>query len=437
MAYEPVDLVEVRAWGARVGVVGRDPSTRVLTFNYTGDWRQRGIEIAPLHMPTTGGPYAFPELSEDTDTFLGLPPMLADSLPDRFGNRLIDAWMADQGVARDDISALDRLAYMGTRGIGALEFQPTVNNGSAPTVVQLADLVVGARRLVSGEIGDDSVTLAALAQLIEVGTSAGGARAKAVVAYNPATGQLRSGQFDAPDGFTHWLLKLDGIDLDADAPDREQQPGRGFGRIEMAYHLMARDAGVEMTECHLLEENGRAHFMTRRFDRPAGGGKIHVVSLCALEHMDFNLPRVHSYAQYLQAIDALDLGPDAREQAFLRIVFNVAAVNRDDHTKNLAFLCDADGTWRLAPAYDVTHAHNSDGEWTAQHQMSVNGKFDGIGTDDLLALADRFAVPGARGAIDRVRDAVIRWEQHAEQAGAPDQGSARIRAELDSYGLPD
>ena len=414
MSYTPVDLVEVHAFGERVGAVGADPTSGQLVFNYTPEWRRRGIELAPLTMPTSApGPFSFPRLSEET--FRGLPPLLADSLPDAFGNRLIDAWMADQGLARTQITALDRLAYLADRGVGALEFRPPADlDTTPPTAIQLADLVVAARSSVAGEFDtDDALAADALRTLISVGTSAGGARAKAVLAYNPDTGQIRSGQLDAPDGFTHWLIKLDGVSDDS----REFGTSAGFGRIEYAYHLMALDAGLHMSECRLLEEHDRAHFMTRRFDRPAGGGKRHLLSLCGIAHLDFNMKAAHSYSQYLEVVQQLELGPDALEEAFRRIVFNVVAVNRDDHTKNLAFVMDPDGTWHLSPAFDVMFAYNPTGVWTATHQMTLAGKLEHITRVDLEQLADRFAVPGARHVIDQTVDAVSRWAEHAEAAG--------------------
>jgi serine/threonine-protein kinase HipA len=418
VAYRQVDLIEVRAWGATVGAVALDPASDVYAFEYDSDWRGRGIELSPLHLPLRPGVFVFPELAERT--YHRLPAMVADSLPDRFGNALVTAKLADEGISPGQITPLDRLAYTSDRGMGALEYAPPVTAAEHTTAIQLADLVVAARRALQGEFSGDEAAHEALTQLIQVGTSAGGARAKAVICFNPETGQVRSGQLAAPEGFEHWLLKLDGVN------DEQFGQGQGYGRIEFAYSLMAARAGITMEPCRLLVENDRAHFMTRRFDRRPDGTKIHVQTLCALDHLDFNLADTHSYAQYLDVLDRLGLGPDALEQAFRRIAFNVAAVNRDDHTKNLSFCRARDGDWTLAPAYDVNHAYNPQGQWTQRHQMSVNGKFEGIDRADLLELADRFVVPSPARVIDDVLAAVDAWPDMAEEAGVPPHDMVRI-----------
>ena len=425
MAYQRVDVLEVRAWGETVGAVALDPATGFYAFEYDDAWLGRGVEVAPLRMPARPGTYVFPELSERT--YSRLPAMLADSLPDRFGNALVTAQLAEEGVAPDRITPLARLAYTADRGMGALEYHPPAGRPvEHSTALQLADLVVAARQALRGQFTGDEATHEALAQLIQVGTSAGGARAKAIVCFNPATGQVRSGQLAAPHGYEYWLLKLDGVDDAA-----QFGPPEGFGRIEYAYHLMATAAGIEMEPCRLLQENDRAHFMTRRFDRRADGSKLHVQTLCAIDHLDFNLADTNSYSQYLDVIDRLTLGPDALEQAFRRIVFNVAAGNRDDHTKNVAFRCDEHGHWSLAPAYDVNHAHNPQGQWTQRHQMSVNGKFAEITNADLFEVADRFAIPSPPHAIADVLAAVDNWPAFAAQAGVASHDIDRIAADLD------
>jgi serine/threonine-protein kinase HipA len=426
VTYQQVDLIEARTWGATVGAVALDPASGYYAFEYDRGWLDRHIELAPLHMPARPGVFVFPELAERT--FRRLPALLADSLPDRFGNALVTAKLAEEGISPDQITALDRLAYMAERGMGALEFAPPAGETARhSTALQLADLVVAARLAVRGEFSGDDVTHEALAQLIQVGTSAGGARAKAVVCFNPETGQVRSGQLAAPEGYQHWILKLDGVGDDG------LGPSKGFGRIEYAYSLMATAAGLDMEPCRLLVENDRAHFMTRRFDRRPDGTKVHVQTLCALDHLDFNLIDTHSYAQYLDVIDRLALGAEARSQAFRRTVFNVAAANRDDHTKNLSFCCNESGTWSLAPAYDVNHAYNPQGQWTQRHQMSVNQKFEGITRDDLLELSDRFLVPGAVVAFEQVIEAVRRWPEFAEEAGVDGSDIDRIARDLATF----
>ena len=421
--YRPVDLIEVRAWGATVGGVSIDPGLGYYVFEYDPKWQARGIELAPLTMPVSQSLHVFPLLPEAT--YKRLPAMLADALPDDFGNALIDAWMAREGVPKSAITPLDRLAYLGARGMGALEFRPTRGpRHRKATAVAISRLVVSARNALSGKFDGDRETEAAITNLIQVGTSAGGARAKAVIAWNPETLEIRSGQLPADPGFDYWLLKLDGV-----GKDHELGTGGFYGRIEYAYYLMAKAAGIEMFESRLLEENDRAHFMTRRFDRQ-NGSKQHIQTLCAMQHLDFKQRGTHDYNQYFQAITALRLPETALEEGFRRMVFNVLAANCDDHTKNLSFLMDESGKWQLAPAYDVTHAYNPKGEWTYQHLMSVNGKFQDITRADLEAVGDRFLIPGYRRIIKSVSEAVGRWPEFAGAAGLPPAEIQRVREDF-------
>ncbi len=400
MAYLPVDVVEVRAWGERVGAVALDPASGYYVFEYAPAWLARGIELAPTTMPLGRGRFVFPTLP--VQTFQRLPSLLADALPDAFGNALTTAYLAAEGVAPSAITPLDRLAYLASRGVGALEFRPP--RGPRPrrsTAIDLAELVLAARTAVTGTFSSPDGVTVAVRHLIAVGTSAGGARAKAVVAWNPATGEVRSGQVPADPGFEQWLLKLDGVGADQDLGATSD-----YGRIEYAYALMAGAAGIEMAACRLLPEGGRAHFMTRRFDRPDGGGKVHIQSLCALGHLDFRLIGAHDYAQLFEIAGRLGLGPEADAQLFRRMVFNVAVANCDDHTRNFSFLLPQGGGWHLAPAYDVTHAHQPGSRWTAQHLMAVNGRAQAIARADLAVVGDRFEVPGATATIGAVLDVV-------------------------------
>jgi len=428
MSYSQVDLVEVRAWARTVGAVALDPATGYYAFDYDNDWITNGRSLSPLQMPNQGGTFVFPQLSQQT--YYRLPAMLADALPDKFGNALVDAWLADNGVSSDRITPLDRLAYAADRGMGALTFHPPADRPQEDaTAIQLADLVRAARAMVSGEITTAPALHALLHQLIQVGTSAGGARAKAVIAYNPASGQIRPGQLDAPDGFEHWLIKLDGVSSDIGRDHDPFTNSQGYGRVEYAYYLMALEAGVQMSESQLLPEGPRAHFLSRRFDRTLDGRRVHMQSLCGLAHLDFNLSDTHSYNQYLTTVVELGLGRDALAQAFRRIVFNIATVNRDDHTKNLAFLLPEDGDWQLAPAYDITHAHNLGGAWTQRHQMSVNGKFDKINLDDLLAVGDHHLVPRYKNVVSEVLHAVDQWSNFAGAAGIEDETTRHIASD--------
>ena len=410
--YTPVPIVEVRIWRKAVGAVALDPALGFYVFEYQPAFLHSGMELAPLTMPLAAArePFVFTDLP--AFTYRGLPGLLADALPDDFGNTLIDAWMAREGVSREHITALDRLAYMGKRGMGALEFKPA--NGPRPakasTAIELSALVESARRAVQGDLGNDAHAAAALAQIIQVGTSAGGARAKAVVSWNPATREIRAGQFDVQAGFEHWLIKFDGVGI-----DERLGVSRDYGRIEYAYHLMAVAAGIAMSPCRLLEENGRAHFMTKRFDRD-GNDKHHVQTLCGMAHMDFRQKATHDVSQYLLAIERLGLGYEALEEAVRRVAFNVMAANCDDHSKNVSFLLRQGGAWELAPAYDVTHAYNPKGEWTYQHLMSVNGRFAGITRDDLLAVGDRHGVGTTPAVLRQVASAIKSWPDFARQA---------------------
>lgn len=419
--HRPVRAIEVRMWGKRAGALAVDPRLGYYAFEYDPAFAAAGIELAPLTMPLANAraPFVFTDLPELT--FKRLPGMIADALPDDFGNALIDAWMAGKGIDRSNITALDRLAYMGRRGTGALEFRPVIGpEVKRSTAIKLSRLVESARRAVQGDIGSDNTAKAALQQIIQVGTSAGGARAKAAIAWNPKTDEIRSGQFDVEPGFEHWILKFDGV-----GADRELGGSRNYGRIEYAYYLMARRAGISISPCRLMEENGRAHFMTRRFDRD-GNARHHMQTLCAMKHLDFKQKATHDYSQFFMAIEQLQLGHAALEEAFRRVAFNVMAANCDDHTKNLSFILRQGGSWELAPAYDITHAYNPKGEWTYQHLMSVNGKFSDIRLEDFLMVAERFMIGNPKKILGQVQEAVEAWPEFAAEAGISEGDIGRV-----------
>ena len=417
---------EVRIWDRSVGAIAPlSGRPGIYEFEYEPQFLRSGIEISPLHLPAGPGRFSFPALNPET--FRGLPGVIADALPDKFGNALIDAYMARHGITAATITTLQRLLYTGRRAMGALEFEPAMGDRDGAAIAQplaMAALVEDARRALRGEL--DAIA----GDIIDVGSSAGGARAKAVIGWNPKTNDVVSGQFEVPPGFEHWLLKFDV------GADRRLGSTAGFGRIEYAHYHMATAAGIEMSPCRLLEEHGRAHFMTRRFDRE-GNRKLHLHSLCGLAHLDFNTPYVHGYEQYLRSILQMKLGAQAIEQAWLRCAFNVAAVNCDDHTKNLAFLMDDTGRWRLAPAFDMCFAHNPGVErWTRRHQMLVNGKAWDITAQDLVDLGSAFGVNQPKVLLGKVVEAVGRWPRLAKDAGVPAAQVRRISALQPRLALP-
>lgn len=425
-SYRPVKRIEVYIWDTFVGAAALDPALGYYVFAYDRDFGKSGIQLSPLHMPAdeSENPYVFTDLPEAT--YRRLPAMLADALPDEFGNALIDKYMAEKGLPKTSITPLDRLAYMGQRAMGALEFRPTRGPKTVvPSALEMNQLVAAARNAVRGTLAEDSAAEAALRSIIEVGTSANGARAKAVVGWNRTTSELRSGQLAQLPGFEHWLLKFDGM-----GEDFELGASENYGRIEYAYYLMARSAGINMRESALLEENGRAHFMTKRFDREDDGTKHHLQSLCAMDHLDFRKKSANSYEQLFMTMRQLSLGHEAEVEAFRRMALNIMGRNCDDHTKNFSFLLRKGGSWELSPAYDVTYAHNPKGEWTRQHLMSVNGKFSGIEKRDLLTTANRFGIGEAPALLEEVRRAIERWPAFAETAGIRPAEAKRIQSQL-------
>lgn len=412
--FKQVNVVNVYLWGKHIGAVALDPAWGFYVFEYTAAFASLGVEPAPLQMPVRqGGTFMFTDLPEIT--FKRLPAMLADTLPDDFGNALIDRYMADKGLDKSSVTALDRLAYMGNRAMGALAYKPSRSPPRhKPSVIVLSELVTQARRAVEGTLEDDDHANAALRSILDVGTSAGGARAKAVIAWNSATQEIHAGQLEAPDGFEHWLLKFDGM-----GNDNELGSGTDYGRIEYAYYLMAKKAGIDMPPCRLLEENGRAHFMTKRFDRAEGNTRHHMQTLCAMNHLDYKKKGTNSYEQLFVTMDKLSLPYEQKEEAYRRMVFNVVGKNCDDHTKNISFRLRQGHPWELAPAYDISFAHNPKGEWTHQHLMSINGRFKDFTRADLLELANRFGIGSAPAVIDQVVSTIARWSTFAAQAGVP------------------
>ena len=418
----------VKLWGRRIGAVSWDRARALAVFQYDPAFVGANIEVAPLKMPARETPYEFPALKGDT--FKGLPGMLADALPDKFGNRLINAWLAETGKSPEAFNPVDRLCYIGRRGIGALEFEPEIRRRTrakeleVARLVDLANLVLAERANLAGCL-DGKNDADALEDILSVGTSAGGARAKAVLAWSATTGEFRSGQLDADEGFEHWLLKFDGV---SNNKDLELADPRGFGKIEFAYANMAAAAGISMSECRLHHEGGRSHFMTKRFDRDSTGRKIHMQSLGAMQHFDFNDPSAYSYEQAIMTVRGLGLGMPAVEEQFRRALFNVIARNQDDHVKNISFLMDQSGQWAPSPAYDLAYAYNPSGAWTRDHQMSLAGRRNGFERSDFLQFADSAGIKRRRALeiLEAVSTSVRDWARHADAAGVAPHDARRI-----------
>jgi len=414
-----VDTAYIEIWGELVGAVAWDSSLEFGTFEFDPPFLMKELDLAPLTMPLANarrGQTKYDFRSLPRNTFMGLPGLLADALPDKFGHSVIDAWLARQGRTADSFNPIERLCYTGRRAMGALEFVPVLNKSLEKSVLveigqllELAQAVVAEREEL--HVNLQHRTSDALLDILRVGTSAGGNRPKAIIALNDETNEVRSGQVDAPEGFDYWVLKFDGV------RDNTLGDPAGYGKIEYAYNLMATDAGIEMTECRLLEEGGRAHFVTKRFDRRRDGGKIHLQSLCAIAHYDFNIPGAYSYEQAFQVNRELRVPYTDTEQLFRLMVFNVVARNHDDHTKNIAYLMDKSGNWRLSPAFDVIYSYNPTGIWTNKHQMSINGKRDNFERLDLEKVGEGMGINDYGKIIDKVTDVVSNWKEYAVRVG--------------------
>jgi serine/threonine-protein kinase HipA len=413
-------VAEVKLWGRRIGAVSLEDGAETVAFAYDPPFIGSGVQVAPLTMPLGPGVFSFPDLPDRS--FHGLPGLLADSRPDTYGNTLIDAWLATQGRTPESFNAVERLCYTGVRGMGALEFAPakgprrkTASRVDIDALVKLASELLTHRGDLLSSFADGK-RAHALREILRVGTSAGGARAKAVIAWNAQTNEVRSGQVEAGDGFDYWLLKFDGV---TGNKDKELADPRGYGVVEYAYALMTAAAGIDVAECRLLEEGGRRHFMTKRFDRLAGGGKLHMQSLAAMAHLDLNNQYANSYEQALFTMRRIGLPMAALEEQFRRMIFNVLARNQDDHVKDIAFLMDRTGTWSLSPAFDITWAYNPAGEWTSKHQISINGKRDDFTFADFEACAKTASIARGhvRAIVEEVREAVSQWPRFAAEAG--------------------
>lgn len=420
-----LDTILVKLWGQPIGALSWDERAGVGEFQYTPEFVRSGLEVSPLQMPLRASPYSFPEHLR-SDTFNGLPGMIADSLPEKFGNRLLNTWLAKQGRDFASLSPVERLCYLGSRGMGALEFEPDLDGEGfdKPVPVEVNELVAIAEKILTQRNGDthefDGRT--DFHKLIVVGTSAGGAKAKAVVAWNEQTNELMSGQADCPPGFAHWLIKFDEVE------NEEHATARHIGRIEMAYHQMAVLTGIEMTECRLMEDGDRAHFMTRRFDRDDHGNKYHVQTFCGMDHADRNPPGQIGYERLFSTARKLNLGQAALDQLYLRCVFNILSRNQDDHSKNHAFMMGSDGVWHLTPAYDVCYSYKPGSRWIDTHQMTVNVKRDNFTREDLYAAAKAADVKYPDKYIEQAKEGLSYWEAIGESVGLSEREVTAIRS---------
>lgn len=430
-----VDVAEVRIWGELVGAVKWDESRQLASFQYDSKFATKGWELSPIKMPLTGRDriYSFTDLrtkrDEQVGTFRGLPGLLADALPDRYGDQLINIWLARKGRSAGSMNPVEQLCFIGQRGMGALEFEPiqsplakTADALEVSSLIKVAQQMLAAKKDFTSNLTADEEK--AVKDILKIGTSAGGARPKAVIAYNKNTGEIRSGQSAVPSGFEHWLLKLDGVS------DVQFGKSQGWGRVEYAYYLMAKACGIEMMDCELLIENGRAHFMTKRFDREKNNVKHHVQTFCALEHFDYNNLFSYSYEQLFQTMRSLRLTYPEAEQMFKRMVFNVLATNCDDHTKNFSFRLKKGERWALSPAYDVCYAFDESNQWVSQQSLSVNGKHRSINRADLMTIATANNIKKGEKIIDQINQTVADWSDFANQAGVHQERYQEIQSNL-------
>ncbi|MCJ7471784.1 MAG: type II toxin-antitoxin system HipA family toxin [Actinobacteria bacterium] len=430
-----IDVAEIKIWGELLGAVRWDVQKQLASFQYDKKFLTRGFDLSPIKMPIKNGNriYNFPELrkekDEQIDTFKGLPGLLADTLPDKYGNQLMNVWLAQNGRSVNSLNPVEQLCFIGTRGMGALEFEPAQFKSNKKTfAIEIKSLIEAAQKMLSNR-KDLKESLQkneqkAMSEILKIGTSAGGARPKAVIAYNKKTGRVRSGQTIAPKGFEHWLLKLDGVS------NVQFGISHGFGRVEYAYYLMAKDCRIDMMDSELLEENSRAHFMTKRFDREGSNTKHHIQTFCGISHFDYNNLYSYSYEQLFQTMRTLRLTYPESEQMFRRMVFNVMAVNYDDHTKNFSFRLKQKGKWELSPAYDVCYSYDPDNIWVNQHSLSINGKNKDINKSDLKTIALTNNIKKWEKIIEEIKDIVCNWEEYADKVRVSSKLKNKIKENL-------
>ena len=425
------DTAEVYLWGTRIGIIHQDVLKAYAAFEYDKDFADSGIELSPVRMPLSRNIYEFPTLIGEP--FFGMPGLVADSLPDRFGNAVIEQWLMSLGKSLSDFTAIDRLCYTGKRGMGALEYVPASmdikdidENINVHEMVKFASEILCNRENISLKANDNLTYL----QLVQVGSSAGGARAKALIAWNESTNEVRSGQTQLGSGYDYWLMKFDNVSKNGDH-GLEDKPE--YTLIEYAYYLMAKASGIIMNECRIYDSEGDHHFMTKRFDRE-NGGKLHVQSLGAVAHISYQEPGVCGYELAAMYMKEIGISYKEIEQFYRRMVFNCLAVNQDDHVKNISFIMDRTGKWTLSPAYDITFSYNPDNKWLRAHQMTVNGKTTEIDLLDLLEAGSKMGVRERRckDIISEVGASVGAFSTFAEQAGIKEKTTSFINAVIEA-----
>ncbi len=417
----------VKLWGQIVGAIAWNPETEVASFEYDPKFDLEKYAVSPIKLPTKNRIYSFPEL-RNVETFKGLPGLLADSLPDKYGKELINVWLAQNGRPENSLNPVELLCFIGKRGMGALEFEPNVQPDTKSYTLELSGLIETTKMLLQRkenvQLHTTNKMRDTMLDVLKMGTSAGGARPKAIIAYNEQTGEIKSGQALTEAGFEHWLIKFDGV------TDAQFGSSTGYGRVEMAYYQMATDFGIEMMECKLIEESDRAHFMTKRFDRNQANQKLHTQTFCALQHYDYQNIYGYSYEQLFQTMRALRLSYAEAEQMYRRMVFNVIARNCDDHTKNFSFVMDQTGKWKLSPAYDICHAYRPGSDWVSQHNLSINGKRKDFVLADFIAIAEQNSIRNPKKILAECIEIVGNWEKYANQCNVEAQLQEAIQQTL-------
>ena len=409
-------IVQVKLYDEILGTIDWNANKGSSIFQYSNNALNREIEPSPIIMPTQERIF---ETNRDHINFHNLPYLLSDSMPDDFGNTMMKEWLKQKKLSIDDINPVDRLTYVGRRGMGALEYEPVSYKENNNYNVTISELLEVAKKVLEGkeETSYDDLDKDSLSDILRIGTSVGGARAKALVAIkfdsNKKITEIKSGDITQTEGYSYWLLKIDG------ANEKTLGEGEGLGKIEYAYYLLAKESGIEMSDSILFEENNRFHFLTKRFDRTDNGDKIHMQTFGALAGIDYKIQKASSYETLFRVMKRLSLPYYQFEQQYRRALFNVIARNHDDHVKNFSFLMDKVGKWKISPAYDINYSYSPGGTWTNVHQSSINNKFDNFSRDDLLSLGKTFGIKKANHILDEIIAAVNLWPKIATEVDIP------------------